>query len=250
MPNQVLGVRIRWDNDQDQRVRSGNYCCLSIWVASIDETKNTAIERLPWFILKPLVQITSLFMQVKKGARLREVGVQAPVFEKSATEIKLKQKLQQCKTTIQIATFNIRTLNRISPLPELIASAIDHNIDIICIQEHRCLHSEEIEYHDTAYAWKNSVNSVILGVGMLIGPRALKSLNSTEKIQPSMMLTTFNGNPSATIICYSPINVSEETDLLSSLVRSIAFYPPLFVASRNTTFSSSVETWIPKLVKT
>ena len=43
-----------------------------------------------------------------------------------------------------------------------------------------------------------------------------------------MMASTFNGNPKATIIsCYSPTNVSEETELvtfyeeLSSLVRSI-----------------------------
>ena len=52
-------------------------------------------------------------------------------------------------------------------------------------------------------------------------------LNSVEKIQPRMMAATFNGNPRATIIsCYSPTNVSEETeqvtfyDELSSLVRS------------------------------
>ena len=63
---------------------------------------------------------------------------------------------------------------------------------------------------------------------MLIGPRALKSLNSIEKIQPRIMVATFNGNPRATIIsCYSPTNVSEETELiafydeLSPLVRSI-----------------------------
>ena len=43
-----------------------------------------------------------------------------------------------------------------------------------------------------------------------------------------MMAASFNGNPRATIIsCYSPTNVSEETELvvfndeLSSLVRSI-----------------------------
>ena len=52
--------------------------------------------------------------------------------------------------------------------------------------------------------------------------------NSIERIQPRMMAGTFNGNPKATIIsCYSPTNVSEETELvtfyeeLSSLVRSI-----------------------------
>ena len=63
---------------------------------------------------------------------------------------------------------------------------------------------------------------------MLTGPRALKTLNSIERIQHTMMAATFNGNLKATIIsCYSPTNVSEETELvtfyeeLSSLVRSI-----------------------------
>ena len=151
------------------------------------------------------------------------------MFKNTATEFKLKQKLLKCETTIQIATFNVRTLNRIGQLPELTASTIHHIIDIICIQEHRYIHSEDIKHHDTGNgwtfvyvsAWKNSVNATI-------GPRVLISLNSIEKIQPKMMVATFNGNPCATIIsCYSPINISEETDLtafyneLSSLVRSI-----------------------------
>ena len=172
----------------------------------------------------------------KKGARPAEVGALASVFEKSATELKLKQKLLKCKRTIQIATFNVRTLNRIGQLPELTASAVEHKIDIICVQEHRYTHTEDINYHETGNgwtlvtvsAWKNSVNASVGGVGMLIGPRALKTLDSIERIQPRMMAPTFNGNPKATIIsCYSPTNVSEETELvtfyeeLSSLVRSI-----------------------------
>ena len=68
---------------------------------------------------------------------------------------------------------------------------------------------------------KNSVNTAIGGVGRLIGPRGLKSLNSFEKIKLRMMVATFNGNPSTTIIsCYSPTNVRDETDL-------IAFYNEL-----------------------
>ena len=66
------------------------------------------------------------------------------------------------------------------------------------------------------------------GVGILIGPRTLKTLNSVERIKPRMMAATFNGNLRATIIsCYSPTNVSEGTehiafyDELSSRVRSI-----------------------------
>ena len=170
----------------------------------------------------------------KKGARPAEVGALASVFEKSATKLKLK--LLKCKQIIQIATFNVRTLNRLGQLPELTASAVEHKIDIICIQEHRYAHSEDIKYHETdngwtlaiVSEWKNSVNVSVGGVGMLIGPRALKTLYSIERIQPRMMATTFNGNPKATIIsCYSPTNVSEETKLvtfyeeLPSLVRSI-----------------------------
>ena len=99
-------------------------------------------------------------------------------------------------------TFNIRTLNKRGQLPELTALAIDHNIDIICIQEHRYTHSEDIKYPDsgnrwmqaTASAWKNSVNTTVGGVGILIGPRALKPLKSIDRIQPRMMVATCNGN--------------------------------------------------------
>ena len=133
------------------------------------------------------------------------------MFEKSATE--LKQTLLKCKQTIQIATFNVRTLNRIGQLPKPTASAVEHKIDIICIREQRYTHTEDIKYHETGNgwmlvtvsAWKNSVNASVGGAGMLIGPRALKTLNCIERIQPRMMAATFNGNPKATIIfCYSP----------------------------------------------
>ena len=79
----------------------------------------------------------------ENGARPAEVGALASVFEKSATELK-RPKLLKCKQTLQIATFNVRTLNRIGQLPGLIASAVEHKIDIICIQEHRCTHTEDI----------------------------------------------------------------------------------------------------------
>ena len=96
----------------------------------------------------------------KKGARPAEVGTLASVFELK------RQKLLKCKQTLQIATFNVRTLNRIGQLPELIASAVEHKIDIIYIQEHRYTHTEDIKYHEigngwslvTVSAWKNSVN--------------------------------------------------------------------------------------------
>ena len=130
----------------------------------------------------------------KKGARPAEVGALASVFKKSATELK-QQKLLRCKQTIQIVTFNVRTFNKIGHLPESTASVVEHKIDIIRIQEHRFTHNEDIKYNDTGNgwtlatvsAWKTSVNATVGGVGMLIGPRALKSLNSIEGIPPRMM---------------------------------------------------------------
>ena len=58
------------------------------------------------------------------------------MFEKSATEFRHKQKQFKCKSIIQIVTFNVRTFDRIGELPELTASAIDHSIDIVYVQEH------------------------------------------------------------------------------------------------------------------
>ena len=78
---------------------------------------------------------------------------------------------------------------------------------------------------------------------MLIKPRALKSQNSIEKIQPRMKIQpTFNGNLNATIIsCYSPTNVTEETELiafydeLSSLFRSIPKHNVFVIGGDKTT---------------
>ena len=102
----------------------------------------------------------------KQGACSAEVRALAPVFEKSSTEFKPEPKQLRCKNIVNIETFNDRTLNTVNQLPELTASADEHNIDTICIQEHRYYHSEqEIKYHDagkgwtfaSASAWKNSI---------------------------------------------------------------------------------------------
>ena len=65
------------------------------------------------------------------------------------------------------------------------------------------------------------MNVVIGSVGLLLNPRALKSVNSIEIIQPRMMCASFNGNPNTTIVfCYSLTNTSDGTDI-------IAFYNDL-----------------------
>ena len=84
----------------------------------------------------------------------------------------------------KIETFNVRTLNTINQLPKLTASAAEHNIAIIYMQEHRYYHSElDLKYHYTGNGWifvlssssKNSFNFTIGCVGMLLSPCMLKS---------------------------------------------------------------------------
>ena len=135
-------------------VRSGNYCCSSIRVPSVDENKkNKSSHRKITMTHTQTTFINHITLRAgKKGACPAEVGALASVFEKSATELK-QQKQLKCKQKIQIATFNVRTLNRIGQLPELTPSAVEHKIDIICIQEHRYKHNEDIKYHNTGNGW-------------------------------------------------------------------------------------------------
>ena len=175
----------------------------------------------------------------QQGARSVEVPVLATTFEKSATEP--AQNFLKCKRTTIISTFNVRTLSKISQLSELAASATTYSIDIICVQEHRFYHKDvELKYHDAGNGWTfvsaNSTNSTIGGVGMLVSPNALKSLNSIEKICPRIIIATFNGNPCTTVIsCYSPTNFSDETettafyDELSSLIRDVPKHNVLLI---------------------
>ena len=73
-----------------------------------------------------------------KGARVR-VQCQALHHEKQATDSLIHQKPKFLKSSknIHISTFNIRTFKSDCQSSELVASAIEHDIDIICIQEHR-----------------------------------------------------------------------------------------------------------------
>ena len=159
-----------------------------------------------------------------------------------------RQELQllKPKKEILISTFNVQTLNHPHKAPELVHSAIQNNIDVICIQEHRFHHPDlELKHTDvgkgwtviSASAWKNSQNATIGGVGILLSPKALKSLQNIEKITPRIVVATFNGNPATTVIsCYSPTNISEESDVLlfyeklSALTRHVPKHNLLIVA--------------------
>ena len=126
------------------------------------------------------------------------------------------------RKTITVSTFNVRTLSSDLKINEVIAGAEQHNIDIICIQEHRHYHDNiDIRYNDigkwsliTSSATKSSVNATIGGVGLLLSPRAKASLNYVTKVSSRIITATFNSNPNLTIIsCYSPTNCSDLEDV-------------------------------------
>ena len=102
---------------------------------------------------------------------------------------------------------------------ELTASAENHGIDIVCIQEHRIFHDDiDIKHHMknkrvmlTSSDEKTLNSTAIRGIGMLLIPKAYKPLNSLETISSRLMIASFNGNHAVTIIsCYSPTNVLDE----------------------------------------
>ena len=129
------------------------------------------------------------------------------------------------KTNFVISTFNVLSLSKLNQVSELVYSALQNDIDIICIQEHRFYHPDlDLKYNDvgrgwtliSASAWKNSTNATIGGVGILLSPKAMKCLNNIEKISPRIVAATFNGNPATTVIsCYSPTNTSDEQDVIT-----------------------------------
>ena len=109
-----------------------------------------------------------------------------------------------------VSTFNIRTFKSDCQSSELVASDIEHDIDIICIQEHRLYHKDiDIKYNIlnygwtlvTASSWKNKSNSSIGGIGLLLSPSAIKSLINVDKISPRIITANFNGKCISLTLC-------------------------------------------------
>ena len=80
---------------------------------------------------------------------------------------------------------------------------------MVYIQEHRIFHDDtDIKHYDmknnlvllTSSPEKALNNSTVRGVGILLSPKAYKSLNSVETISPRKMISSFDGNPAVTII--------------------------------------------------
>ena len=75
----------------------------------------------------------------KQEVHSAEIGFD-PSVQRSATELIPKPKLLRCKNIVNITIFNVRTLNTLNQLPELLTYAAEHSKDTVCT-EHRYYHS-------------------------------------------------------------------------------------------------------------
>ena len=108
-------------------------------------------------------------------------------------------------------------------------TALVHSIGIVCVQEHRYLHSElEIKYHDIGICMEKLCQRRRRGCRDASQSTHPKISQQHRKNTTKNDRTTFNGNPSTMIIsCYSLTNVNDKKDLntfyndISSLVRII-----------------------------
>ena len=120
---------------------------------------------------------------------------------------------------------------------------------MIAIQEHRLVHEEPLKHHSlgdnwlliTSSATRNTMHAAIGGVGILLKPHALESI---ETISERTIIATFNENPKCKVIStYSPTNVTSEDTIqehYSELTTLIHKY-------QSTMYYFYVVTWMHKL---
>eukprot|EP00116_Pleurobrachia_bachei_P002392 sb/3462654/ len=140
------------------------------------------------------------------------------------------------RNNIWVGTLNVRTLRRSKV--ELANRIIANSIDIMGIQEHRIVHTEEARIEDlhggvrliTCSAWRNSGGASVGGVGLMITKRAYESISSITPYGSRIIKVSFSGNPRLTVIVvYSPTEAStpeEAEDFYNNLRDLISSTPP------------------------
>ena len=141
------------------------------------------------------------------------------------------------KKDILVGTLNVRTIRENYKRDELGVCMRDSGVQILGIQEHRIVHSSEIEYQDlgssyliTCSAWRTSNGAACGGVGMVLDKKtAFNSLTSVYRHDRRTMVANFAGNPVTTfMVTYSPTegaDIVEAEDYYESLSGAIDLIP-------------------------
>ena len=143
--------------------------------------------------------------------------------------------LMRCRRPLTMGTFNACTLREDSRLGELVHCAEEQGVEILGIQEHRRVHTEDLLYRRvegstliTSSAWRNEAQAATGGVGLMLGSRARKALRRVYHHTDRILMAEFSGNPVTTVlVVYSPTNVAPPGEVDK-------FYEDLDTAIRDT----------------
>ncbi|KAJ8355109.1 hypothetical protein AAFF_G00098000 [Aldrovandia affinis] len=125
--------------------------------------------------------------------------------------------LLRCWRPFVMGTFNACTVREEARLVELAHCAEERGVEILGIQEHRRVHTDDrIVYRRverstfiTASAWRNEAQAATGGVGLMLGSLARKALRRVYHHTDRILIAEFSGNPVTTVIVvYSPTNVA------------------------------------------
>ena len=135
-----------------------------------------------------------------------------------------------------MATYNANTVREEARLEELAHCAEDRGVEILAVQEHRRVHTDQtINYRRvggrtfiTSSAWRNDAQAATGGVGLMVSPRARKALRRVHSHTNRILSADFEGNPVTTVMSvYSPTNVApiEEVEKFYDDLRTAADPP-------------------------
>ena len=180
----------------------------------INQQNNTKVK-------VPAQSITSADGMVSNTNHYDDLLPNPPGSISSDTAKRGTDKFIKRKCPFLISTFNSRSVLKDSRKLELATHTSKFKTDVICLQEHQIIHEGEIANESfyenfllTCSAIKNPVSAATSGVGFLLSRRAMNSFTNVEKINERIAILTLEGNPRTTIInCYSPTNVSSETEI-------------------------------------
>ena len=136
-----------------------------------------------------------------------------------------------------MATYNANTVREEARLEELAHCAEDRGVEILAVQEHRRVHTDQtINYRRvggrtfiTSSAWRNDAQAATGGVGLMVSPQARKALRRVHPHTNRILSADFEGNPVTTVMSvYSPTNVApiEEVEKFYDDLRTAIHHVP------------------------
>ena len=136
-----------------------------------------------------------------------------------------------------MATYNANTVREEARLEELVHCAEDRGVEILAVQEHRRVHTDQtINYRRvggrtfiTSSAWRNDAQAATGGVGLMVSPQARKALRRVLPHTNRILSADFEGNPVTTVMSvYSPTNVApiEEVEKFYDDLRTAIHHVP------------------------